>query len=172
MYLKTFHLENYKHLKLEISQVTQIGKQFTEIWFETSILMLDKRGYLLSNRHFICDSNNSSSDKCIKYNKRLNRYDDEIILIDLIKIPRRCHYIRFVLGIKSPHESNGLYESKEEITIGIKMQDLYSKEIIFKHFLRLSHEINDIHEFAEIYDQNGKMVFELLDKKFKSLFTN
>lgn len=132
----------------------------TDFDLDVSIFMLDSNEKLVSDEHFIFYNNLKSPDPdhCVEHLgdnlTGAGEGDDEVILVNLKKIPSEVQKLSFVATI---HEADKRGQNFGQVSNAfIRLVDVKTKDEVLRYDLTEDYSIETALIIAEIYSQSGE----------------
>ncbi|NES81585.1 MAG: TerD family protein [Moorea sp. SIO2B7] len=137
-------------------KVTDTGKDFD---LDTSVFLLGANEKLVSNKHFIFYNNLTSPDpdKSVKHMgdnlTGAGEGDDEVIIVDLRKVPQDVQKIVFTVTIHQAEERGQNFGQVNNAFV--RLVDVKTKEEVLRYDLDEDFSIETALIMAELYRKNG-----------------
>jgi tellurium resistance protein TerD len=157
---------------------TDSGQQFD---LDASAFMLNAKGQLLTDSHFVYYNNVKSPEGCLEHagdnTTGEGDGDDEKIQVDLSKLPAGCEKITFVVTI---HDAENRRQNFGQVSKAhVRIFNPISNEEILKYDLGEDFSVETAIEFGELYCKDGAWKFKAIGvgfagglQKFVDLYKN
>ena len=135
---------------------------------DASAFLLNSSGKVLSQSHFIFFNNLKSPEGCLEHTgdnlTGAGDGDDEILKVDLSKLPAGCEKITFVVTIHQADERRQNFGQVRNAYI--RVYDPITNEVIVKYDLGEDFSIETAIEFGELYMKDGAWKFKAIGAGF------
>ena len=135
---------------------------------DASAFLLNSTGKVISPEHIVFYNRLKSPEGCIEHTgdnlTGAGDGDDEIIKVDLSKLPSGCEKITFVVTI---HDADARRQNFGQVRNAyIRVYDPTSNEVIIKYDLGEDFSIETAIEFGELYLKDGAWKFKAIGAGF------